>query len=394
MQVEFTILFYISLAILLLILLVNASSRPSSEEVFFDRVLSKEFQGFLAVFIILHQTVIVFENYHPSSLLSDNVPFVNYYFYGILAVSFFFFSSGFGLVKRWMTDNTYIKGFMRRRIFTVLVPFFICNYIYLTDALLYNIKHGLHFRFREVICSFFGIFLINNQMWFAVEIMILYLIFRIVFARVKKPSYGILIMTAAVIILVIIGLLSGHSESPIMSYWFKGEWWYNTILMFPLGMIYAYKEERLNRIVRKAFVSLLIASSILFLLLDYIHRILIRKTIYWTEVEGSSHQLLDKLLGLGVETVFEVVFLILVLTIMSRVKFGNPVLKFLGKISLEMIMLNYLFCSKLLFVYTGYGLCAYLAAVVTGTVVSASIVYFIKNIVLERRNRLFDGKVN
>jgi hypothetical protein len=154
-QVEFTILFYISLAILLLILLVNASSRPSSEEVFFDRVLSKEFQGFLAVFIILHQTVIVFENYHPSSLLSDNVPFVNYYFYGILAVSFFFFSSGFGLVKRWMTDNTYIKGFMRRRIFTVLVPFFICNYIYLTDALLYNIKHGLHFRFREVICSFF-----------------------------------------------------------------------------------------------------------------------------------------------------------------------------------------------------------------------------------------------
>ena len=79
---------------------------------------------------------------------------------------------------------------------------------------------------------------------------------------------------------------------------------------------------------------------------------------------------------------------------MSRVKFGNPVLKFFGKISLEMIMLNYLFCSKLFFLYTRYGIYVYVAAVFAGTVISAAAVYFIKNIVLERRTRLFDGKVN
>ncbi|MCR5617486.1 MAG: acyltransferase [Clostridiales bacterium] len=392
---DFTIVFYISLAILLLILLVKVSRRPASDEgSFFDRVLCKEFQGFLAVFIIFHQTVITFEHFQADIPSEEILPFFNYYYYGILAVAFFFFSSGFGLLKRRMTDESYMKGFMRRRIFTVLVPFFICNYIYLTDALINNIMSGGHFHSAEVICSFFGVFLINNQMWFAVEIMILYLLFRIVFAKIKKPVYGILIMTGTVLVMVVIGLLAGHSDYAIMSYWFKGEWWYNTILMFPLGMLYAYKEERLNKIFKAAFLPLLIASSILFVIFDYIHRGLIGRSIYWTETFDSPNPLLDKLLGLSVETVFEIIFLILVLTVMSRVKFGNPVLKFFGKISLEMIMLNYLFCSKLFFLYTRYGIYVYVAAVFAGTVLSAAAVYFIKNIVLERRTRLFDGKVN
>ena len=391
---EFSIVFYITLAILLLILLVKASCRSSIEESFFDKVLSKEFQGFLAVFIIFHQTVVTLDHFANGNSRDFMFPFFNYFYYGILAVCFFFFSSGFGLMKRWLTDDKYIKGFMRRRIFTVLVPFFICNYIYLTDALINNIKIGNHFHPLEVVCSFFGFFLINNQMWFAVEIMILYLLFRIVFGKIRKPVLGILIMTGAVVIMMVIGLLCGHSDSPIMSYWFKGEWWYNTILMFPVGMLYAYKEEHLNKIFRKAFVSILIASGILLVIIDFIHRILIEKCIYWTETLGSDHPILDKLQGLGVETVFEIVFIIFVLTVMSRFKFGNPILKFLGKISLEMIMLNFLFSSKFYFLYTRYGIYVYLAAVLAGTIVSSSVVYFIKNIVLERRNRLFDGKVN
>ena len=90
---------------------------------------------------------------------------------------------------------------------------------------------------------------------------------------------------------------------------------------------------------------------------------------------------------------FEIVFLILVVTILSRVKIGNPVLKFLGKISLEIIMINYLMIEKLFFLYTRYGIGIYLAAVVASTILAASVIYLIKNIVLERRAGLFDGKV-
>ncbi|MBR4431176.1 MAG: hypothetical protein IKS75_07765, partial [Clostridiales bacterium] len=263
----------------------------------------------------------------------------------------------------------------------------------LTDALLNNIIFRRHFGFGEVICSFFGIFLVNNEMWFAVEIMILYVAFRIVFAKIKKPAAGILIMTGVVLVMITIGLFSGHANTGVMSYWFKGEWWYNTIFMFPVGMLYAYKEERINKVIKKAFVSILIASSVLFVLMDYIHRGLIAQSIYYTEYWDSPNPILDKLLGLGQETLFELVFLILVVTIMSRIRISNPVIKFFGKISLEMIMLNYLLIDKLYFLYVDYGIYVYLPAVVAGTILCASVIYVIKNIVLERRSGLFDGKV-
>jgi len=386
--VEYTAAFYICIAILGAVLFIGSSGRPADEKPFFDRISGKEIQGALAVFIIFHQTVIALD---ADGKDSGDLRF--FYYYGILAVAFFFFSSGFGLLKRWMTDENYIKGFMRRRIFTVLVPFFICNYIYLTDALLNNIASRMHFGFGEVICSFFGIFLINNEMWFAVEIMILYVAFRLVFSKVKKPLTGIIIMTFVVLAMMTIGLFSGHSDTGVMSYWFKGEWWYNTLLMFPLGMLYAYKEDRINRVVKRAFVAVLLGSAVLFVILDHIHKNLISRSIYWTEYANSANPILDKLLGLGEETLLEIVFLILVLTIMSRVKIGNPVIKFFGKISLEIIMLNYLVIEKLYFLYTLYGIGVYLAAVTAGTIVLASIVYLVKNIVLERRSGLFDGKI-
>ena len=385
---EYTAALYICIAILGAILFIGSSGRHADEKTFFDRISGKEIQGVLAVFIIFHQTVIALD---ADGKDSGDMRF--FYYYGILAVAFFFFSSGFGLLKRWMTDENYIKGFMRRRIFTVLVPFFICNYIYLTDALLNNIASRMHFGFGEVICSFFGIFLINNEMWFAVEIMILYIAFRLVFAKVRKPLAGILIMTFVVLSMMTIGLFSGHSDTGVMSYWFKGEWWYNTLLMFPLGMLYAYKEERINRVIKRAFIAVLFGSAALFVILDHIHKNLISRSIYWTEYANSANPILDKLLGLGEETLFEIVFLILVITIMSRVKIGNPVIKFFGKISLEIIMLNYLVIEKLYFLYTMYGIGVYLAAVTAGTIVLASIVYLVKNIVLERRSGLFDGKV-
>ena len=385
---ESAIVLIASLVVLGVILLAGSSRRDAVQGSFFDRVSTKEIQGFLAVFIVFHQTIVLLLNF------DINVgKMIFFYPYGILAVAFFFFCSGFGLIRRWMTDTNYIKGFMRRRIFTVLVPFFICNYIYLTDALVSNIRIGSHFGFGELICSFFGLFLVNSQMWFAVEIMILYAAFRIVFARVKKPLTGILIMTVIVLIMMAIGLVSGHSDSPIMSYWFKGEWWYNTILMFPAGMFYAYYEDSINKVIRKGFVAVIIISSLLFIAMDYVHKRLLDINVYWREYFADSNHFLYKLAGLGQETVFELLFLIIIIAVMSKIKFGNPVLRYLGKISLEIIMINYLMIGSLYFVYERFGMGVYLILVLISTLVCASLIYIIKNLVLERKSGLFDGKI-
>ncbi|MCQ2505024.1 MAG: acyltransferase [Saccharofermentans sp.] len=384
---EKTIAFYGCLIVLAGILFPGMSLRPKNEETFFDRIATKELQGFFAVFIIFHHIVVIIRTSTPYLGLM-----MNYYYYGILAVAFFFFCSGFGLLKRWMSDKEYLNGFMKKRVFTVLVPYFICNYIYLTEALITNMKTHTHFSFPELIGSFFGFFLVNAEMWFAVEIMLLYIAFRLIFAKIKKPSVGILLITLVVAVIMLTGLKSGHSESNVMSYWFQGEWWYNTILMFPLGMLYAYKEETINGFIRKAFIPLTILTAAALAVCDYIHRDLIGKEIYWTESE-TLNDIPDKLLGLSQETIFEIVFLLFILLIMSKVRIGNPVLKALGKISLEIILTNYLVIHLLRFVYVKYGYLVYIPAVIAGTLLAAAVIYMIKNIVLERKTNFFDGKI-
>ena len=157
-------------------------------------------------------------------------------------------------------------------------------------------------------------------------------------------------------------------------------------------MPYAYKEERVNAIIKKAYTAILLSSFALVIILDFIHRGMIADQVYYSD-SYSKYPLLDKLKGLSVETIYEFVFIILVLTLVSHFKLNNVVLKFLGKISLETIMLNYLMNYRLFFLYTRYGIAVYLPAVIVSTIAAASVVYLLKNLVLERRSGLFDGDV-
>jgi hypothetical protein len=49
--------------------------------------------------------------------------------------------------------------------------------------------------------------------------------------------------------------------------------------------------------------------------------------------------------------------------------------------------------GKLLFIYRRFGISVYIPAVIISTVIVSSLVYVIKNFVLERKSGLFDGKV-
>ena len=127
--------------------------------------------------------------------------------------------------------------------------------------------------------------------------------------------------------------------------------------------------------------------------MDYVHKRLLDINVYWREYFADSNHFLYKLAGLGQETVFELLFLIIIIAVMSKIKIGNPVLRYLGKISLEIIMINYLMIGSLYFVYERFGMGVYLILVLISTLVCASLIYIIKNLVLERRSGLFDGKI-
>ena len=93
---------------------------------------------------------------------------------------------------------------------------------------------------------------------------------------------------------------------------------------------------------------------------------------------------LDKLKGLSVQTPMVFFFMVLMLLAMMKVRIHNKMLVFLGKISLEIILINYLFIMTLDFIRVRYGMLLYLALVVVCTLCVAIVLYKIKQIILER----------
>ena len=81
----------------------------------------------------------------------------SYYFfsrltYGYILVGFFFFYSGYGLMKQYLTKKNYLKGFLRKRLIKILIPFYLVNTIcgllfYYTGKKYYNSSN--HFQVKR-----------------------------------------------------------------------------------------------------------------------------------------------------------------------------------------------------------------------------------------------------
>ncbi len=371
------ITFIISLIALLILLGVGCKLAPKKEfvEDYFSLTISKGLQGFFAVCIIFHHCSVWLQNFDCV----DNL-FTHYFYTPVLLVGFFFFCSGYELMTSLHAKDNYLKGFIQKRVLTVLVPFFICNYIYMIMTQLY----GRQYTILQLIAAFFGILLINSQMWFAIEIMILYLIFYMLFKKIKNENRALSIMGICIVLIITGSLFLGHSGLDYgAEFWFQGEWWYNTTIFFFVGMLFAKNKTNITKWLQRYYVPIFTVCVIGFSILLWWNHILIDEGIYWTETEESL-MVLDKLKGLSVQTPMVFFFMVLMLLAMMKVRIHNKMLVFLGKISLEIILINYLFIMTLDFIRVRYGMLLYLALVVVCTLCVAIVLYKIKQIILER----------
>lgn len=371
---------YVYISILLIILLIGAKFAPKGEffEDSFSLVYSKGLQGYFAVWIIFHHLAVElkdFTTYKGEFFFFENL--------GVLFVGFFFFCSGYGLMVSLHSKKDYLQHFLLKRVWSVLVPFFICNYTYVIVTLIM----GARYEMKDLLCSFFGILLLNNQMWFAVEIMILYLFFYVVFRVIKQEKIAITIMGVIVIAMVTISLLLGHDyTSKMAGQWFHGEWWYSTTMLFLIGMIVAKNKSKLRSIAQKGYPVLLLISFVGFKLFQMMTNHRLRLGGYWTEQPGQNGEYLDKLKTLACQLPMVIFFVFLVLLIMMRIHFTNRMLRFLGTISLEMILMNRLFLEVFYPCRIHYGVHVYLIFIMVATIASAYILHKIKLFILEKKS--------
>ena len=196
---------------------------------------------------------------------------------GVWLIGFFFFCSGYGLITSLRTKQDYLKGFLVKRVLIVLVPFFLCNYAYMSVELL----RGMQFSTPELIASFFGVLLMNSQMWFAVEIMLLYIVFFLLFTYVKKEKICIMTIVALTAMITLIGMQ--NTRPFCLSNWFWGEWWFNTSFMFLFGMIMAHSEEKIIAFVKKRYPIVLLLCLVAAIGLSFPGNAMVEMGTYYCE---------------------------------------------------------------------------------------------------------------
>ena len=372
-MIRYSLIFLlISLAVLLPG--INISKKNQFHDNPHDLTVTKGLTGYFSLCILFHHITIMFSQI-PG--MENEFPIIKQI--GVLLVGFFFLFSGYGLIVSYEEKENYMKTFVIRRICTVLLPYFICNYIYMTATLL----AGNEFTMKQLILAFFGLILLNDHMWFAVEIMILYMVFFLIFRFVSKEKYKIIFMGLFIILLIVFSFLLGHEYTITQMTWFHGEWWYNTTFLFFLGMLFAKHRKKCLAFAKKHYTPLLLIFTGLFLILWKGTEYMLANYGYWTETPFSKGYT-DKLVTLAVQLPMVITFEIWLLLILLKVRVHNRLLAFLGKISLELILLQnvFLLCFEDTF-YADFGL--YVILSTACTLALAIIINRIKLIILEKK---------
>lgn len=296
---------------------------------------TKAIRGFCAVGIILH---------HLSQNLVEMMPELGalaiFKDIGVVFVGIFFFLSGYGLFKSFKTKDNYLKGFFRRRMSAILVPFYVCILVFIA-------LQPRGFRVTNLIANLTGWHLINSHMWYIVEIAVLYIVFFFIFRFIKKQGAAIAVMGVVTAAITIGSLLLGHGGILFRDHWFMGEWWYNTTMLFFAGILFSKFEGAFMRFAKKFYVWLLPASVIISVVFMYLTDYALKTYSYWTDVPGYMGYS-DKFICLAFQLPMVLFTTLTFVLIMMKVKFGNPILKFLGTISLELYLIHNLFLTGLI----------------------------------------------
>lgn len=333
MPKEYYFIFYLILAVILLLRV-----KPASKGAWFEDTLSlrpsKGLLGFCAVSIMLHHMsqTIYFAGEDPGVLMF----MVDI---GVCFVGMFFFFSGYGLYSSLRDKPDYLKGFWKHRLPAILIPFYLCNFVFILGSYL----AGYQFKKGELLPYLTGAILMNSQMWYIVEIFILYLLFFLVFRLIKNRDaacivYGILLMG-----LIAFSLRLGHDNTtPTQGLWFHGEWWYNTTLMIWVGILFARWERQILSVIRKCYAVMLAVFVVLTVFLYRRTLYMLQTKGYWYEWDGyPGYQ--EKWQTLGVQFCFVFVLVFTVVILLQKIKCSNKILDFLGKIALELYLIHNLF---------------------------------------------------
>lgn len=316
--------------------------RRKFNEEFMSAGQAKYMQGLLAVCIFLHHAAQkTCAPWHDPLYMEHGLDiFLNM---GYLFVAIFFFISGFGLYKSYETKENYLKGFVVRRILPVCLTAAVVGWIFIPVRMAMGEKLD---PFRTIV-YIIGLKLANPNGWYPITICLFYLMFYLCFRLFKNKNRAIAAIAVFIFIYTLIGTIVPHND-----WWLQGEWWYNSVHLFWIGMIFAKNEKKVTDHLKRHYVRYMIIGVVLMLVLAVLVAICSGMFSYYY-MEGvpqvyQKPELLAQVVGrrwvtLLSEMLCSLNFTFVFVMINLKVKIGNPVLKFMSWISLEFYLVHGMF---------------------------------------------------
>lgn len=330
-------LVYLTYPLMLVLLLAGAKWSKSGtwNEEFMTLKQTKYIQGFMAICIMLHhigqETCASWQTYPLFPGLELFVP-IGYFFVGV-----FMMCSGYGLYKSYKAKPDYLKGFFGKRVLPLLLAFYSTGLLFFVVRIIMKEK----MNGWKLFCYISGWGLPNPYAWFVVAMPFFYLCFYLSFRFLKQDWMKIAGTITGVFGYTLLGTCINHNN-----YWMRGEWWYNCVHLFWIGILFACFEKPIIEKVKKNYAMYLLMAVIATIFFFNLSRVASGIFSYYGEnVPGLSfiEVVRNRWICLITEMLASLGFVISVLLLNLKLKIGNRFLELMGTITLEFYMIHGLF---------------------------------------------------
>lgn len=353
-------------------------------EEFMSLSQTKALQGFFAICVLLHhagqKTCAPWHN--PKYIVHGLDFFVPI---GYLFVSVFLFCSGYGLYKSYKQKEDYLKGFIKRRILPLVLSYYSTGLIFFVVRLLMGEKMSG----RQMFYYLSGAQLCNPNTWFVIALPIFYLGFYLAFKFIKKDGLALFVTCLVVFVYTLIGTCVDHNN-----WWMRGEWWYNSVHLFSIGLLFARFEKPVIAHVKKFYPVYLILAVISLVMFYPLSEFVQNVLSYYGENWNAPDKILRRWGCLLTQMGGSCAFVFLVFLLNMKIQIGNRLLRFMGTITLEFYLIHGLFVD--LFGYDFLEICPsiyyirnvalYLLVVIVLSVPSAILLQKVHNLILRERS--------
>ena len=260
---------------------------------------TKAILGFCAIGVIIHHCAEKTSAYWlPSYAYTPGLEWFTDM--GFLLVALFFFYSGYGLYQSLKTKKNSLQFFFAKRYTPLIFAYFATLPFFILLMKIYKVR-GIHPLFW------------SPHSWYIFAILYFYLVFWLGFRFFKNENTAILICTLGTVAWILICIIMD-----------LGLWWHNTCHLFVIGIVFSKYEKKILSALRKIFFILIPPCVIL----------------------TAAGLLMSRYIGLIMMLGYmmsSVTFVLLIILISMKVKIGNPVLIFYGKMTLELYLAHGIF---------------------------------------------------